>query len=91
LCDGGDAVWGCHQCIPSLAADLHDVLVGFVKPVGEFVLAQILPEILDRVQLRRIGRQGDGSDVGRNRKLAAAMPAGAIVDEHRMRAGRDGL
>jgi hypothetical protein len=91
LCDGGDALWGCHEGVPSLATGLDDVLVGLIKPVGELVLAQILPHVLGGVELRRVGRKRDGGDVGRDREFPAAMPAGTIVDEHRMRAGRDGF
>jgi hypothetical protein len=41
---------------PSVAAEINDVVVVAEDPVGEPVVAYELPEVLDRVQLRRARR-----------------------------------
>jgi hypothetical protein len=89
--EGGDGIWRGHESIPSIATSVHDILVGFVEPVCELVLALILPDIFDRVKLGRIGRQGDESHVFRNNEVFAAMPASAVEDERGVGARRDGL
>src|SRR5208337_2411325 len=75
----------------SIAAGFDNVLVGFVEPVGELVLAQIFPDVLGGIEFRRVGRQDDRRDVLRHDKVLAVMPARAIEDKRGMRAGRDGF
>ena len=55
----------------------------------EIVLAQVFPDVLGRVQLGRIGRQADGSDVLWQLELIGGVPAGAVEDERGMGAGGD--
>src|SRR3712207_8275779 len=50
----------------SIAAGRHDGLVAVPHAVAEPVLAQALPYVLDRVQLRRIARQREQADVVRH-------------------------
>jgi hypothetical protein len=45
---------------------IEDVLVGAEDPVREPVLAQELPDVLDRVQLRSLGGERHERDVGRD-------------------------
>ncbi len=62
--------------LPSIFASVEDVLVGLEYPVGEIGLAQELPDILDRVELRRARRQRQEGDVVWYDELAREVPAG---------------
>jgi hypothetical protein len=54
------------------------------------VLAEELPDILDRVQLGRIGRQRQQAEVVGHLQLAARLvPAGAVERDDGVRARRD--
>ena len=68
---------------------IEDVVVGLEDPVRQPVVADELPEVLDRVQLGRFGWQGHDGDVGRHGEFPAHVPAGLIEQQHGMRAGRD--
>ena len=52
-------------------------------------MAQVLPDVLDRVQLRRARGQPDRRDVGRHSQLWRRVPTGAVEDEDGVRAGGD--
>ncbi len=64
---------------------MDNVVVGFVGAVGELVLAQIFPDDLGGIELRRVGRQDDRRDVFWHGKVLAVMPARAIEDKRGMR------
>ena len=49
--------------------------------IGEFVAAQIFPDVFDRVEFGSIGWQAHQSDVFGDRKRGSKMVAGAIEDE----------
>jgi hypothetical protein len=68
---------------------VDDVVVAFEHGDGEFVAAQIFPDILDRVQLWGVGRQADERDVGWNGETRRAVIACAIDNERSMRSWRD--
>jgi hypothetical protein len=55
--DGGDTGRIVGEEIPSLAGFVDDVVVVIEHGDGEFVCAQILPDVFDRIELWRIGRQ----------------------------------
>ena len=59
--------------------------MGSEDPVGEPILAQVLPDILDRVEFRAPGRQWQEGDVGRHDELVRAMPSGLVEDQHGVR------
>lgn len=63
--DGHDAPGLVDELVPSLAAVIDEIIVGFEDAVGEPVVAHELPDILDRVELGAFWRQGDNGDVGR--------------------------
>ena len=54
------------ECVPGLAAGLDDRFVGVEDAIGEVVLAKILPDVFDRIEL--------GLDPGRGNMAGA--PAG---------------
>jgi hypothetical protein len=68
---------------------VDDVVVAFEHGDGEFVAAQIFPDILDRVELWCVGRQADERDVGWNGESRRNVIACPIDDERRMRSRRD--
>lgn len=57
-----------------------------IRPV---VAAQIVPEVFDRIELRRVGGQLDQADVGRYFQSLARVIAGAIPDQDGLYAGRN--
>jgi hypothetical protein len=54
--DGADDLWRVHQGGPGGTACVHDSFVGVPDLVTEGIAAQIRPDVLDRVQLRCVGR-----------------------------------
>jgi hypothetical protein len=76
---------------PGGTAVIQDVLVTAEHPVGDPVLAQELPDVLHRIELRRPGWERHKGDVVRHDQLGRDMPAGAIQENSRMRARRNGL
>src|SRR4051794_17518624 len=56
--DRGEAVGHRHEPVPRLAAGRDDGLVVRPDPQAELVLAQVLPDVLDRVQTLWGGRRG---------------------------------
>ena len=73
--------------VPGFAGGVDDVVVGLEDTVGEPILAQILPDVLDRVELRRARGQPNRRDVGRHSQLGRRVPAGAVEDENGLRVG----
>ena len=49
--DGHDFPRLIDQAVPSLAGGIEDIVVGLEDAVGEVGLPEVLPEVLDRVQL----------------------------------------
>src|SRR6202040_2490745 len=60
---------------------INDVVVVVEDGDGEFVAAQIFPDVFDRVEFGSIGWQAHQSDVFGDRKRGSKMVAGAIEDE----------
>lgn len=85
--DGHDGPRLIDEFVPGLAAYGQDLLVGFEDPVREPVFAHELPDVLDRIELRGLGRQRQDRDVVRDLKLAAHMPAGPVHHQERMGSG----
>lgn len=56
--------------------------------VGENVAAQIFPDVLDRIEFGRIGRQPQQSDVFRDFQLSGDMEASTVEHEDGMSAWR---
>jgi len=50
--DGIDALGVVHEEVPSILAGLHDGLVAVPEASAELVAAQIVPDILERVEFR---------------------------------------
>lgn len=87
--DGCDGVRLREEFSPSVAGGVDDGFVGFEDAVREPVGAQVLPDVFDRVQLRRPGGQEDRGDVLRDLQLGGGVPSSTIHEQHRMRAPGD--
>src|SRR5690349_18801011 len=87
--DRGEAVGRRHEPVPRLAAGRDDGVVALPDAMAELVLAQVLPDVLDRVRLGRAGGQRQQREVLGDGKVAGAVPAGAVEHDHGVRAGRD--
>lgn len=59
-----------------------DVVVALEDAIGEVVVAQELPDVLDRVEFRGARRQWQESDVVRNDERPGEMPARLVEDEN---------
>src|SRR3979411_369685 len=71
--------------IPRVAASLDDVVVTLPDSSAELVAAEILTDVLDRIELGCVGRQAKQGDVpGDGQSLSRLMPAGSGADPHRM-------
>ena len=82
--DGHDAPGLVAEFIPSVAAELDDLLVRLEDAIGEPVVAHELPDVFGGVEFRRLGRQGQDCDVVWQAELFGGVPAGLIKDEDRM-------
>ena len=63
--DGHDAPWLIDELVPCFAAMVDEIVIGFEDTVGEPVVAHVLPDVLNRVEVGAFRRQGDDGDVGR--------------------------
>ena len=90
MSDGHDAPRLIDELVPRFAAMIDDVLVGCEDAVRQPVVAQELPDVLDRVEFGTFGRQRDDADVGGNDELTGHVPAGLIHQYDSMGAGCHG-
>jgi len=72
-----------------LASCIDNVVIGFEDAIGEPVGAQILPDVLDRVQLWRARRQEDRRDIVGHVEIGCGVPPRAVHEQHRVRPGGD--
>ena len=64
--NGHDAPGLIDKLVPSLAAMINEIIVGFEDAVREPIIAHVLPDVFDRVEFRGFRRQGDDGDIGRH-------------------------
>ena len=77
--------------VPGLAAGLDDRVAGVEDAIGEVVLAQMLPDVFDRIELWGIRRERRQADVVRHFQLVTGwVPASSIQRHDGVRAGCDG-
>jgi hypothetical protein len=82
-CDGSDAVGVvCEEC-PGVAGLVENVVVTVEDGDREFIATQIFPDVFDRVEFWRVGRQRDERDVVRDGEIFGDVITGAIEDEGR--------
>ena len=75
--------------VPGHLAGVHDIRQATKHRVGEPVAAQIVPNPLDRIELRAVRRQRQQSDIAGDYQALAAVPTGTIQDHHGMGIGGD--
>ena len=72
------------ESVPGVAAVVEDIVVGCEDSVREPVVADELPDVLDRVELGRPGRQRQESDIFGNLEILGAMPTGLVEQDDAM-------
>lgn len=77
------------QLVPGVAAMIDDVLVTVEDAIGEPVVADELPDVLDRVEFGALGRQWHECDVGWHSEFRREMPSGLVDQDNGMCARRD--
>ena len=70
------------EFVPGVATVLKDVVVGPEDTIGEPVVAHELPDIFDRVEFGRLGRQRHQGDVVGDVELVGKVPAGLIEQQN---------
>src|SRR6516165_7805714 len=75
--------------VPGDLAGIHDVRQTAKHRVGEPMAAQIVPNPLDRIELRAVRRQLQQRDITGHHESLATMPAGTIEDHHGVGIGGD--
>ena len=82
--DGHDFPWLGDELVPSVAAMVDNIVVGFEDAIGWPFVAEELPDVLDRIELGRAQRQGEDGDICGYVELARGMPPGLIHDQDGM-------
>ena len=77
------------EAVPRFAAMVDEVVVGAEDPVRQPIVAQELPDVFDRVQLRAFWGQRHDRDGGRHDEMARQVPSGLVQEENCMLAGRN--
>jgi hypothetical protein len=85
--DGHDAPGLINELVPGVAAVVDNVLMRLEHTVGQPVVAHELPDVLDRVQFRRLRRQRHQGDVRRHCQPGRHVPSGLVQQQHGMPAG----
>src|SRR3954471_14630716 len=87
--DRGEPVGRRHEPVPGLAAGRDDRVVVGPDPQAELVLAQVLPDVLDRVQLGAVARQRQEAEVLEDGEVPGRVPARPVEHDHGVRARGD--
>jgi hypothetical protein len=88
--DRHDAPGLLDDLVPRVAAMVDDVAVGSEDPVREPIVADKLPEVLDRIEFGELGGQRHEGDVRWHEEFRRKMPSGLVEQDCGMGAGRDG-
>ena len=83
--DGPDPAGFGDELVPGVAALIDDIARGLEDAVGEPVVAHILPDVLDRVELGTFGGDGNECDVSGHIELTSEVPPRLIDQQHRVR------
>jgi hypothetical protein len=85
--DRGEPVGRRREPVPGLAAGRDDRLVVRPDAMAELVLPQVLPHVLDRVQLGAVARQRQQGEVLGDGEVAGRVPARPVEHDHAVRPG----
>src|ERR1700750_146571 len=84
--DGIDALGITEQEEPGVFAGGDNFLIAVPDPLAEFVATEIVPDVLHRIEFRRVGRQGQQRDVvGDAQSAARLVPPGPVAHHDGMR------
>jgi len=87
--DGHDAPGLIDELVPSVAAMVDEIVVGFEDAVREPVVAQKLPDVFDRIELGAFWRQRNDGDICGHEETGRQVPASLIDQEDGMGSGRN--
>jgi hypothetical protein len=87
--DGHDAPGLIDELVPSVAAMVDEIVVGFEDAVREPVVAHKLPDVFDRIELGAFWRQRNDGDICGHEEAGRQVPASLIDQEDGMGSGRD--
>ena len=87
--DGHDAPGLIDELVPSVAAMVDEIVVGFEDAVREPVVAQKLPDVFDRIELGAFWRQRNDGDICGHDEAGRQVPASLIDQEDGMGSGRN--
>ena len=88
--DGHDGPRLIDEFVPRIATVVENILVGEEHAVGEPVVADELPDVLDRVEFGALRRQWHERDVGRYGELVRQVPSRLVDEECGVATGGDG-
>ena len=88
--DGHDGPRLIDEFVPGIATVVEDIVVGEEHAVGEPVVADELPDVLDRVEFGALRRQWHERDVGRYGELVRQVPSRLVKEQYGVAARRDG-
>jgi hypothetical protein len=87
--NGHDAPGLIDELVPSVAAMVDEIVVGFEDAVREPVVAQKLPDVFDRIELGAFWRQRNDGDICGHDEAGRQVPASLIDQEDGMGSGRN--
>ena len=87
--DGHDAPGLIDELVPSVAAMVDEIVVGFEDAVREPVVAHKLPDVFDRIELGAFWRQRNDGDICGHEEAGRQVPASLIDQEDGMGSGRN--
>ena len=87
--NGHDAPGLIDQLVPSVAAMVDEIVVGFEDAVREPVVAHKLPDVFDRIELGAFWRQRNDGDICGHEETGRQVPASLIDQEDGMGSGRN--
>ena len=87
--DGHDAPGLIDELVPSVAAMVDEIVVGFEDAVREPVVAHKLPDVFDRIELGAFWRQRNDGDICGHEETGRQVPASLIDQEDGMGSGRN--
>jgi hypothetical protein len=89
--DGHNFPGGFDEAVPGLATGIDDGPVVGEDAAGKIGLAQVLPDVLDRIEFGCARWQQDRRNIVRHLQFPRGVPTGTIHQQDGMSAGCDGL
>ena len=77
------------ELVPCFLSGLNDIVIGLEDAIGQPVLTQELPNVLDGIEFRCSGWKPDQCDIARNVELSGRVPGSPVHDHGSMSLRRD--